>query len=179
MAVATGITIEEFELLPEALAKNKELVNGELVDVSGNKGAHNRLRDLLISLLLPLVQERRLGLIVSEQEYEFEENAHGPDVSFIGPDKVHRFNNDRRVQLFVPDLAVEIVSSSDRFNSLIEKAERYRRCGTKQVWVLEPKTRQAFLFSEEGQVWMTEDKMFESKLIPGFSIRLSDLFDGA
>jgi hypothetical protein len=36
MAIATGITIEEFEQLPAALAHNHELVDGELVDVSGN-----------------------------------------------------------------------------------------------------------------------------------------------
>ena len=40
MAIATGITIEEFERLPAALAHNFELVNGELVDVSGNTGYH-------------------------------------------------------------------------------------------------------------------------------------------
>jgi len=41
VAITTGITIEEFERLPDALAKNRELVNGELVDVSGNTPAHN------------------------------------------------------------------------------------------------------------------------------------------
>jgi hypothetical protein len=37
MATATGLTIDDFERLPEALAHNHELVDGELVDVSGNK----------------------------------------------------------------------------------------------------------------------------------------------
>ena len=55
MAIATGITIEEFERLPDALAHNHELVNGELVDVSGNTPYHNKLRDLLIELLCPYV----------------------------------------------------------------------------------------------------------------------------
>ena len=36
MAIATGITIEEFERLPDAPAHNHELVNGALVDVPGN-----------------------------------------------------------------------------------------------------------------------------------------------
>ena len=47
-----GITIEEFECLPDALALNHELVEGELVDVSGNTGNHIVLRDLLTALLL-------------------------------------------------------------------------------------------------------------------------------
>ena len=51
MAIASGITIEEFERLPDALAHNHELVDGELVDVSGNTLYHNFLRDRLVVLV--------------------------------------------------------------------------------------------------------------------------------
>jgi hypothetical protein len=53
VAITTGITIEEFERLPDALAYYHELVNGELVDVSGNTVNHNSLRDHLVLLLAP------------------------------------------------------------------------------------------------------------------------------
>jgi len=174
----TGITIEEFEQLPEALAKNHELVNGELVDVSGNTPRHNWLRDLLVALLKPAVAPVH-GVITSEQEFEFDGNAHGPDVSLVVAAKTHLFDADRRVQLFVPDLAIEIVSKRDTFETLMEKALRYRKCGTQEVWVLAPKTRQAFVQSDEKRAILSEDDSFESNLIPGFSIRLGDLFDRA
>jgi hypothetical protein len=44
MPLASPLTIEDFERLPDALALNHELVDGELVDVSGNTPIHNRLR---------------------------------------------------------------------------------------------------------------------------------------
>jgi Uma2 family endonuclease len=179
VAITTGITIEEFELLPDALARNHELVDGELVDVSGNTGFHNSLRDLLVELLAPWVRERKLGKIVAEQEYDFDGNAHGPDVTLIGPSKVHRFDRKLRVQQFVPDLAIEIVSTNDKFQTLMEKCARYRKCGTKEAWILAPGTRQAFVQSEERHAFLTEDEMFESKLLPGFSIRLGELYDRA
>ena len=179
MAITTRLTIEDFERLPDALAYYHELVDGELVDVSGNTPRHNSLRDLLVELLRPYVAQRRLGKIISEQEFAFGENAHGPDVSFLRPDKALLVDNDRRVQLFVPDLAVEIVSRHDSFESLMGKAARYRPCGTSEVWVLAPKTRQAFVQSEERQTILGEDQPFESSLIPGFSILLGDLFDRA
>ena len=179
MATITGITIDEFERLPQALAKNRELVNGELVDVSGNTLYHNLLRDLLVLLLRSHVEERKLGKIVSEQEYDFDGNAHGPDVSFISAAKLHLVDPRKRVQLFVPDVAVEIVSESDKFKSLMEKSLRYRKCGTKEVWILSADTRQAFVQSEDRQAFLNDDQMFESKLIPGFAIRLADLFDRA
>jgi Uma2 family endonuclease len=179
MAIASGLTIDEFERLPLALVKNKELVNGELVDVSGNTEYHNSLRDLLIELLRPLVRGRRLGNVIAEQEFEFEQNVHGPDVSFYGPRKLALVNRKRRVQPFVPDLAIEIVSENDRFNNLMDKAERYLKCGTQEVWILAPETRQAFVISGERREFVREDQPFETRLIPGFSIRLGELFDRA
>jgi Uma2 family endonuclease len=177
MAIATGITIEEFERFPAALAHNFELVNGELVDVSGNTGYHNQLRDFLVVRLTLATERKALGMIISEQEYDFDGNAHGPKVTFIGGAKLHLFDRRRRVQLFVPDLAIEIVSENDKFKRLMEKAVRYRKCGTKEVWVLSPETRQAFVQSEERQVILGDDQMFESNLIPEFAIGLAELFD--
>jgi len=98
VASSTGITIEEFERLPDALAKNRELVNGELVDVSGNTPSHNRLRDWLVALLIPVVEPAH-GIIISEQEFDFSGNAHGPDVALILPAKIHLLIAERRVQL--------------------------------------------------------------------------------
>ena len=177
MAVANGITIEEFERLPDALARNHELVDGELVDVSGNTLQHNLLRDFLVTLLGPLVKRQKLGVIISEQEFEFDGNAHGPDIALIGAANLHLLDRKRRVQPFVPDLAIEIVSENDKFKSLMAKATRYRKCGTKEVWVLSPDTREAFVLSEDRKVILDDDALFESKLIPGFSIHLAELFD--
>jgi hypothetical protein len=36
MASITGPTIDDFERIPDETPKNQELVDGELVDVSGN-----------------------------------------------------------------------------------------------------------------------------------------------
>src|SRR5438094_573972 len=104
MSVASGITIEEFERLPDALAHNHELVDGELVDVSGNTEYHNSLRDFFVELLRRFARENGLGKILSEQEYDFDGNAYGPDVSFIAATKLHLIDRKRRVQPFVPDL---------------------------------------------------------------------------
>ena len=173
------ITIEEFERLPNALAYNHELVDGKLVDVSGVTAYHHLLRDILLVLLFPLVEDRRLGKVICGQAFEFGENAHGPALSFIGPEKVQLFDGKRRVKLFVPDLAVEIISPNDRFKSLMDKVARYRTCGTKEVWILYPDTRMAFVFSEGREAVLNDEQMFESNLIPGFGIRLGELFDRA
>ena len=149
MATATiGLTIEEFEQLPDVLAHNHELVDGELVDVSGNTAGHILLRDALLFLLYAYVRQHQLGLVMSEQEFDFGDNAHGPDISFMGPSKVELLDRHLRVQRFVPDLAIEIASKNDRFDALLAKVLRYRRCGTSEAWLFSIPTRHVFLYSE-------------------------------
>ena len=177
MALLTRLTIEDFEKLPDAAVENRELVDGELVDVSGNTGNHNGLRDWLVALLLLHVDKNKLGLVRAEQEFDFQGNAHGPDVSFFGGDKTGMYDGKLRVQRFVPDLAIEIVSQNDKFEALLKKAQRYRACGTKEVWIFSIEMREAFVFNDQQRAILNEDQEFRSDLLPGFSIRLGDLFD--
>jgi Uma2 family endonuclease len=115
------LTIEDFEKLPDALAHNHELVDGKLVDVSDRIGFHHMLRDELSGLLHSSVREHQLGRVIAEQDFDFDGNAHGPDISFFGPEKAKRTDRDRRVQLFVPDLAIEIISPNDKFEAVFTK----------------------------------------------------------
>ena len=177
MATATGLTIDDFERLPDDLARNHELVDGELVDVSGNNPQHNLLRGLLERLLGVYTEEHQLGLVIAEQEYNFDGNAHGPDVTFIDESKRPLLNMKRRVQPFVPDLAIEIVSANDTFENLVLKAQRYRASGTQEVFIFSVETRQVFLFSEHRRVILEENDEFRPETIPGFAIRIGDLLD--
>ena len=177
MATATGLTIDDFERLPDDLARNHELVDGELVDVSGNCGQHNLFRDFLVEILRPFAREHRLGTVIAEQEYDFEGNAHGPDISFFSESKRPLFDPKRRVQRFVPDIAIEVVSTNDTLEKLVQKAKRYRACGAAEVWIFSVEARQAFLFSEHRRVILDENDEFRPETIPGFAIRIGDLLD--
>src|SRR5258708_6471065 len=125
MPAKTLLTIEDFETLPDEVAKNHELVDGELGEVAGNNPRHNFLRDYLVIVLRPWVTERKLGMVVTEQEYDFLGNAHAPDVTFFGPEKLPLLDLDKRVQRFVPDLAIEIAGLSNTYEDLLHKKNRY------------------------------------------------------
>jgi Uma2 family endonuclease len=177
MATSTLLTIDDFERLPAEMAENHELVNGELVDVSGNTPEHNWLRDYFIELLRPFVRKQRLGRVCSEQEYDFLGNAHGPDVTFFGVEKLALLDIHKRVQRFVPDLAIEIASQSDTVGELWRKKDRYLAAGTKEVWLLMPETREVFVYPQ-GRILRGSDEL-STHLIPGFSITVDRLFDEA
>jgi len=175
MAIVTGLTIEEFEQLPDALAHNHELVKGEFVDVSGNIGNHNSLRDVLVELMRPYVRENKLGRVLSEQEYDFDGDAYGPDISFFGLEKRKLYDGQLRVQRFVPDLVIEIASRGERFETLMEKIGIYRNCGVKEAYIFSILTRQAFRYSAQPPAILTESQEFRPEQIAGFSIRIADL----
>jgi Uma2 family endonuclease len=173
----TRLTIDDFERLPDEMAKNHELVDGDLIDVSGNNLEHNLIRDLMGRALALFVHAHGLGIAVTEQEYDFGGNAHGPDVSFFGPAKLPLIDRRKRVQRFVPDLAVEIVSPNNPFEELMRKKDRYRTCGTAEVWIVVPGSHELLVYSERGDRILREDAELTTALLPGFRILVQQLFE--
>ncbi|HLK63575.1 MAG TPA: Uma2 family endonuclease [Bryobacteraceae bacterium] len=177
MATSTRLTIDDFERLPQEIAEGHELVDGELVEVPGNNPEHNLTRDFLNEVARPFVREHNLGMVLSEQEYDFGGNAHAPDITFFGREKVPLLERKRRVQKFVPDLAIEIVSPSDTFDSVARKKDRYRRCGTAEVWIISPAAREVLVYSDSGDRIVRGDRELSTPLIPGLQIALFQLFE--
>jgi Uma2 family endonuclease len=178
MATSTLVMIDDFERLPAEAAENHELVDGELVDVSGNTPRHNKLRDRLVALMLPWITERALGTAISEQEFNFLGNAHGPDVSVMGPAKAALLDLDKRVQRFVPDLAIEIASQSDTYEGLMAKKERYLKSGTAEVWLFSLRTRELAIYGTRRNLTLRGTDAITTDLMPGFSITVEDLLQG-
>jgi Uma2 family endonuclease len=178
MATSTLLTIDDFERLPAEVAENHELVSGELVDVSGNTPRHNKLRDRLMALLLPWITARDLGTAIAEQEFDFLDNAHGPDVSVMGPDKAAMLDLDRRVQRFVPDLAIEIASASDTYEGILTKRARYLNSGVGEVWLFSLRTRELAVSGGQRNITLRNTDAITTDLMPGFSITVEELLAG-
>jgi Uma2 family endonuclease len=178
LATSTSLTTDDFELLPAEAAENHELVEGELVDVSGNTPRHNKLRDRLTALMLPWMTERGLGTVISEQEFDFLGNAHGPDVCVLTPAKAALLDLDRRVQRFVPDLAIEVASQSDTYEGLLAKKERYLESGVAEVWLFSLRTRELAIYGMHRNVTLRGADAVTTDLMPGFSITVEELLQG-
>jgi Uma2 family endonuclease len=179
MPAKTPLTIEDFEALPAEVAKNHELVDGELVDVSGNNPRHNHSRDRVIAILMPWVEERKLGMVIAEQEYEFLGNAYGPDVTFFGREKQELLDLDRRVQRFVPDLAIEVAGLSNTVEDLMRRKNRYMKAGTQEVWIMSPSSREIWVYSKSGNRILTGADPLTTELLPGFSMTVDEIFGAA
>jgi Uma2 family endonuclease len=114
----------------------------------------------------------------SEQEYDFGGNACGPDVSYFGDAKKPLMDLDKRVQRFVPDLAVEIVSANDTYENLMRKKDRYRRAGTTEVWLVSTERTEIAIYTATGVRILSAGDTLASDLLPDFAIGVDDLFRG-
>ena len=178
MATTTSLTIDDFERLPSDAVQQRELVDGELIDVSGNTPLHNIIRDRLLSCLLAWAETQAAGMVIAEQEYDFLGNAHGPDVSFFAPEKQTLLDLYKRVQRFVPDLAIEVASASDTYDSLLRKKERYRRAGTTEVWLISAENAEIAIYGPDGDRILRAGDTLSSEVLPGFALTVNELFRG-
>jgi Uma2 family endonuclease len=123
-----------------------------------------------------LVEAGNAGCAVAEQEFDFLGNVYGPDVSFFGPSKIAISDKRKRVQRFVPDLAIEIASPNDTYNNLSRKKDRYLRAGTAEVWLICTETREIVIHNSRGLRALHSGDTLTSELLPGFSVPVDELF---
>jgi Uma2 family endonuclease len=78
-----------------------------------------------------------------------------------------------------PDLAVEVLSPTDRARQVLDKVGEYLEAGVRLVWVIDPERRSAVVYRSLAEVRkLGADEFLEGEdVVPGFRCRLADLFD--
>ena len=77
-----------------------------------------------------------------------------------------------------PDLAVEVLSPSDRFDQVMGKVRDYLEAGTLLLWVLDPRSQTAAVFRPGQPVRFLDidDALDGEDVLPGFTLPLRDVF---
>jgi Uma2 family endonuclease len=76
-----------------------------------------------------------------------------------------------------PDLAIEIMSPTDRERQILIKVGNYLAAGT-TVWVVYPDEEAVYIYTpgEKVQILGKEDMLDGGDVIPGFTLELSKIF---
>jgi Uma2 family endonuclease len=137
----------------------------------------------LTILLGAVIMSAKLGeLLDSECMFQcFPSNrkqVRKPDVSFILRDRLPADGIPRGICKTRPDLAVEVVSPNDTYEEVDEKLADYFDAGVPLIWVVTPKTRTVLVYRADGsaQRLRDTDDLTADPLIPGFRVRIADLF---
>ncbi len=126
--------------------------------------------------------EKRLGRLVVESPFAIpgSGNVRIPDVAFVS---FQTWPVDRPIPIanawaIVPDLAVEVISPSDKAFDVLEKVQEYFAGGVRQVWQVYSSIGQVWIFDSPKSIRILSrnDELTGDPLLPGFRVVLADLF---
>ena len=171
----TTMTMEEFL---ENDLEGYEYIKGELVPMAAAAIVHGEIG---VNLIIPLglyVRENKLGrLYTIETTFQLDDRIVKPDVAFVSTE---RLSEDKLKGFPVaPDLAIEIVSPTDKQYDVTEKAFAYLKSGTRLVWVIEPVAKTVMVYRSETDFTLLayEDTLTGEDVVEGFTCPVAQLFE--
>ncbi len=144
-AIATGISLEEY-LAQYSNSRNVEYVDGELKEKPMTGYKHGTVQGILFNWFRK--HRKDWGILVSVETHTLVAPTRFrlPDVVVL------RKGDEPRGSLTKPPLiAIEILSPSDSYTDLKERAADLRTMGTQNIWLLDEQRRTAEIWT--GTNW--------------------------
>jgi Uma2 family endonuclease len=166
MPALTGVSLDEY--LETSYRPDCDYLEGELLERNVGEWDHSRLQGLLYGYLL--AREKSLGILaVPEQRVQVKaKRFRVPDITVL---KGSRPGGG--IITDPPFLCVEILSPRDRFNEMQERIDDYLSFGVRYVWMIDPRTRHAYIHTAEG-IREVRDGLLTTQ-DPDISVSLSEL----
>jgi len=179
MAIQKTMTVEEFEEyanLPENADLRLEFIDGKIIQVPSNAYC-SQIAALIIAALVNFVHPRKLGHVTGEGGgYKVAGARLAPDAAFVS--KARQGKLDRQgYNSVAPDLAIEVMSPTDKDSDLEKKLKKYAEAGT-VAWVFYPETRLVKVHNPgEPEKTLGIDETLEGgEVLPGFTLLIRDIF---
>lgn len=142
-------------------------------------GIHGAIGGNLTGYLFAYLQQNKVGRVFNAQT-DFMLVGFGtkrPDVAFVELEKLTVIP-DAEIP-FAPDLAVEVISRTDDWSEIADKATQYLQSGTRLVWVVDPYTKSVFVFrpAQPMKLLNNTDALDGFEVLPGFKLEVSKLFE--
>lgn len=172
------MTLEEFRALEESDEYLLELDDGVLVREPRPKPPHGTAVLLLGRHLVEYALEHG-GIVTTETGVVLREDpprVYGPDLSYYSEDPSPHGEPGGWFTR-APDVAVEVISPSNRAAEMRRKIGRYFEAGTGEVWVVYPATRSVEPHRPDGTSRaLAADQEITSDVLPGFRLPVSEIF---
>lgn len=162
-----------------------ELVKGIVVREPRPGRLHARIQFELAHRLKTWLEHRQQvgGEILGESGFILSEEpatVRGPDVSVLLSHRESRDNPGDWIRR-APDIAVEVLSPSDRSGDMRQKIAEYLETGAQRVWIVDPRGRSATVYRPDGSATVLKeaDTLTGEDVLPGFALSLQELFGEA
>jgi Uma2 family endonuclease len=175
------MTAEEF--MAADLGEGRfELVRGEMIEVPPTMLEHGRVVINVRFVLESFGRQSSYGYCLAESGVATErdpDTVRGPDVSFYSHARWPRSQVGRTLPPVPPDLAVEIVSPSNRAGKLLRKVGEFLDAGVLLIWVVYPRRRCVAVYRPDGEeptIYKDGEFLENFPELPGFRCPVADLF---
>lgn len=180
MTTRTAVTADELLRMPSD-GLRRELVSGELRTMPPAGFEHGAVSVESAAAVRDYVREHRLGRVVgAETGFRIgrdPDTVRAPDVAFVRADRLPPRSQWGRFLDLAPDLAVEVVSPSDRMPDVGQKAQEWLAAGTQVVWVLLPELQAVDVHTSDGTIRLGPGDLLDGgAVLPGFAVTVADLF---
>ena len=160
-----------------------ELLHGALSRMSPAGTRHGAIGARLLVRLGAWVEQHDLGLVTGEIGFVLAtdpDHVRAPDVAFI---RKQRFPPEGVPHTYwpgAPDFCAEVVSPSDKYAYVQEKACDWIRHGARLVVVVEPDRRRVVVHrsDKDVQILSEDDTLDGGDVVPGFRLAIHELFAG-
>jgi Uma2 family endonuclease len=163
--------------LPENRERIFELIDGELVEKMPSFTPSRIGMDIAFSFKLYL-KDHDIGYVTGEAGGYIMSNGQvfNPDVGFISKARLPEL--PEREAPMPPDLAVEVMSPTDRKRTMRLKAERYLELGTRIVWLVFPDEQSVEVYVQDEDVTTVgiDDVLDGGVVLPGFLLPIREIF---
>jgi Uma2 family endonuclease len=177
------MTAEEASQL-STVNRRFELVKGIYIEMSPASALHGKIANRIGFLLTEHVLTNHLGEVTAaETGFILARNpdtVRGADTAFVAKERVPvEGMPDEGYWPLAPDLAVEVISPSDRPDDVQEKVQEYLAAGTRMIWVVYPKTRTVTVYRslKDVKVLRADEILSGEDVLPGFERKVSDIFE--
>jgi Uma2 family endonuclease len=144
---------------------------------------HGRIAARIAGRLFAFVEANRLGVTYAAETgfmlRRAPDTVRAPDAAFVSSARLATILAPSQGYLQgAPDLAVEVMSPSDRSAKVSEKIEEWLAAGCRAVVVLDPATRSAAIHRSGGGLERLDPgaALTLPDVLPGWSVSLGDIF---
>ncbi len=175
------VTAEELLDMPDD-GFRYELVRGELRQMAPSSYNHGRSAARVAKSLINHVDDNNLGSVsIAEAGFLLSmgpDHVRVPDLSFVSREREEAAKPVTGFFPGPPDLAVEVISPSDRYSEVEEKVTDWLAAGTLMVVLVDPRRRTASIrLPGQAPVTLAEgDTLDGGDVVPGWSMPVADIF---
>jgi Uma2 family endonuclease len=167
----------QFIFLPENADRLFEYIEGEIVEVVTNNYC-SQVAARILSRIFIYSDSKGLGYVTgADGGYQVGTHRYLPDVGFISKKRQPKPSHDTFNPL-APDLAVEVLSPTDKPRKVLTKLANYKVAGT-VVWLVDPEKQEVDVLipGQPEKTLHLDDTLDGGDVLPGFLLAVKDIFE--